>query len=48
VSDEQNTLSAVALLLPLDVKFGNSFQKGKDTIRFLRIRSTDVESVNIE
>ena len=48
MSDEQNTLSAFALLVPLDVKFGNSFQKGKDTIRFLRIRSTDVESVNIE
>jgi len=38
MSDEQNTLSAVALLLPLGIKFGNSFQKGKDTIRFLRIR----------
>ena len=48
MSDEQNTLSAFAPLLPLDVKFGNSFQKGKDTIRFLRIRSTHVESVNIE
>jgi hypothetical protein len=29
MSDEQNTLSAFALLLPQDVKFGNSFQIGK-------------------
>jgi len=48
MSDEQSTSSAFALLLPLDVKFGNSFQKGKDTVRFLRIRSTGVEAVNIK